>query len=298
MSLVTKELESLTRFDTGLQETKERLIPGKTPRTVWMQHVARYYSAIPYIADKTVLDCACGMGYGTHVLSMNGAKMAVGVDLSEDAVFFARHNYERPGVQYLVMDAQNLTFQESTFDLVVSFETMEHLANPESFLEGVINCLKPNGTFIVSVPNSDALPEHVTRFSPFHVREFNLSELRDLINRFFGSSAFYSQPWHDREVAYRKRYLTILKRIKLGWLRPYVPGLAKKVFARIVIDPMASRDNAKLDQSAFEPRPISEVRPLGEDDSVLIAVCRDPKKLRDMGEDNYLTCFRLDGKIC
>src|SRR5438045_3330966 len=102
------------------------------------------------------------------ILGLNGASRAIGVDRARSAVTYASRNYFGSGVSYLAMDALSLAFREESFDLVVSFETMEHLADPIVFLKGMVRCLKKDGTLMLSVPNREALPVGVESFSPFH----------------------------------------------------------------------------------------------------------------------------------
>lgn len=128
-------------------------------------HIARYTLAASYVRPgDTVLDAACGMGYGAHVLATAGRPARViGIDASAAAVEYAAANFGvpvaasngvRPAVEFHKSDAADLSaIDDRSIDLVASFETLEHVAQPERFLDEVRRVLRPGGRLVVSVPN-------------------------------------------------------------------------------------------------------------------------------------------------
>ncbi len=118
------------------------------------EHLARYQFAMELVAGKRVADIACGSGYGTQMLSSAGARSVHGMDISEEAVEFARQQYNTANVTYSVGNAQDLmTISDGEFDVVVSFETIEHIEDVEAYLDEMKRILCPGGVFVVSSPD-------------------------------------------------------------------------------------------------------------------------------------------------
>lgn len=173
-----------------LKDTGERLIPETyKDSVVYGEHISRYLSITDVVKGKTVLDVACGTGYGSQMLSRYATKV-IGVDYSEEAINYAKKNYPHNNLSYLQDDAEKLSsIKDSSMDVVVSMETIEHLHNPEKFVKQVKRILKPRGLFIVSTPNDEEYREG----NDFHVHEFTLHELRGLIDKYFKTSEYYYQ---------------------------------------------------------------------------------------------------------
>ncbi len=132
----------------------ERLIPGQGDwRLYGLQHLQRYRFALDRVRALHVLDLACGVGYGSFVLSQT-ATSCLGADLSSEAIAYARAHYHRDNLTYLVGDAATEFVPAAGFDAVVSFETIEHLRDPRGFLARLHRALRPAGLLIVSAPNA------------------------------------------------------------------------------------------------------------------------------------------------
>ncbi|MBI3664815.1 MAG: glycosyltransferase [Acidobacteria bacterium] len=144
-------------------------------------HFARYLFAAGYCAGKRVLDIACGTGYGSYILKTLGASEVVGVDYNRAVIDVARRAYSAPGIHFLTGDAAALRLAGEPFEVVVSFETLEHLADPDAFLETIRRHLAPDGLFIVSCPH-DARSSWV---SSFHVQHYTYPEFRAVVARYF-----------------------------------------------------------------------------------------------------------------
>ena len=136
------------------------------------EHVSRYAFAAPLCAGKRVLDVACGEGYGAFMLAGQGATEVIGVDIAEEAISAARDRFACGCVEFLVGDAldlPDLLGKRAPFDVVVSFETVEHVSDPHRFLNGIRRVLAPGGVILVSCPN-DALETARGVTNQFHVR--------------------------------------------------------------------------------------------------------------------------------
>ena len=185
----------------------ERLIPGTLAWDLYsVEHRQRYEWASKYCQNSTVLDVACGVGYGSEILSRNGAKRVVGVDISYDSLQRTNGN---PAI-FAAGDVSMLPLGNDTFDVVVSFETIEHVPNPEALLVEILRVLKPGGLCICSSPNRDFMPQSGQReINPFHISEMSYGEFRTLFEKHFEVSEQFSQ---THSPAYL-RHLELLREI-------------------------------------------------------------------------------------
>lgn len=160
-------------------------------------HIARYMLARRYLPSAgLVLDAACGLGYGSAVLAYRNPDVkVVGIDNSEFAVTYGnatfRPNY--PNVEFRVGDVCDLSgFADGSVGLIVSFETVEHLREPEKFLAEVRRVLRSDGNFICSVPNM-WVDEHGKDPNPWHFHVFDFTKIIDLCGKYLSIRDAFSQ---------------------------------------------------------------------------------------------------------
>ncbi len=158
----------------------------------WGEHTARYIFSLPYIKEKKVLDIACGTGYGLGILKSQ-ARYVGGVDIDiESARQALTECDEKAGV--LLGDAANLPFQDESYDVVVSFETLEHIHERTKFLSEIKRILKPAGLLILSTPNAHfTKPVSGQPTNPFHVFEYTTEELKSELENYFTLKEFVGQ---------------------------------------------------------------------------------------------------------
>jgi ubiquinone/menaquinone biosynthesis C-methylase UbiE len=175
----------------------ERLAIDGRDRYQKRVHVDRYRFAARLVRGKSVLDVACGEGYGTDLLMRAGATSALGVDISELAVQHASKKYYALGARYILGNAERLDLTDNSFDVVVSFETIEHLPNYLAYLAEVRRVLRPGGIYLVSTPNrlreSPGRGRNDKPLNPHHVREFTRDELLPILREYFTVDAVYGQ---------------------------------------------------------------------------------------------------------
>jgi ubiquinone/menaquinone biosynthesis C-methylase UbiE len=175
--------------------TGERLLPAEQHgELVYAEHLARYQVAARLAEGRRVLDAACGEGYGSALLASAGAASVTGVDNDEPTVRQARERY---GLAFEVADVASLPFSDGAFDLVVSFETIEHVAHAEAVLDELARVLDPSGLLLISTPNKR---EYLVP-NEFHTREFTHEEFMELLGRRFASvRALYQHNWTTSAV--------------------------------------------------------------------------------------------------
>ena len=85
----------------------ERLVPGTVEWTVYnCEHRQRYEFFAPRCHNLKILDAACGVGYGSHILAKSGAHWVTGVDVSVEAINYAKQHYALPNVTFKKCDAE------------------------------------------------------------------------------------------------------------------------------------------------------------------------------------------------
>jgi len=186
----------------------ERLVPGTDAWDLYqLEHRQRYDWAARYCAGRSVLDVACGVGYGSEILRQAGATRVVGVDLAFEA-FPA--NGHRPRALFTNADACRLPFEDGTFDAVVSFETIEHVPHPEQLLQEIVRVLKSDGICICSSPNRDFQPftGHKEQ-NPFHISEMSFAEFDRLFTKYFSVAERFSQTHSESYI----RHLQLLREL-------------------------------------------------------------------------------------
>jgi len=170
-------------------------------------HVARYDFAVSKIGGaETVLDLACGVGYGSWIIAeRTSCQRVIGMDISPEAISYGREFYRHPKIEFREGDCVATGLPAASIDLVVSFETIEHIPDAPAFLREMRRVLKPGGRLIGSTPNQEQLPFTPQAF-PFHVRHYLPSELTALL----GAEGFAVE--HVVSNAHRKK-----KDLVVGW---------------------------------------------------------------------------------
>lgn len=179
--------------NTGERETS---VEYGTLKGVENSHIIRYVFAYPYVENKKVLDVACGIGYGTKILSEK-ANFVVGWDYSKEAIMLAKQYYQTHNCSFAIVDAEKELPKDNKFDTIVSFETIEHLSNGEHFLNKLIKILVKDGTLVISTPYVD-----YRGFSgwKFHKREYTRRQFCNLLKKHFSHIQLFIQPGTGRYI--------------------------------------------------------------------------------------------------
>jgi len=180
--------------------TGERFTP-ECVREIWYEHMHRYVLAADLVEGRTVLDAACGEGYGAHILARK-ARAVTGIDSSQEAIAHAGSRYAEENLAFEVADCRKLPFGDGQFDCIVSFETLEHLEQQEDMLREFRRVLSAEGFLLISSPDRAVYTDRLKNENPFHVRELYRHELENLLATEFPSVrllghklAFHSMIW-------------------------------------------------------------------------------------------------------
>lgn len=186
-----------------MKNTGEQFILENSSDRLKDEHLSRYNFALEYAKDKMVLDIACGTGYGSNILA-GAARQVVGVDVSAESVDHANKNFQKENLSFIRGRAEEVNFEESSFDLICSFETLEHLEfdDRKKFITNLSRWLKPDGLLILSTPNKRITSPFTDKpLNKHHVLEFERTNLEQELE-----SQFKIVDWYGQRFI--KKYLT------------------------------------------------------------------------------------------
>lgn len=214
----------------------------------WGEHAARYVFALPLVENRSVLDIACGTGYGLAFLKSKAARVT-GVDVDLEAAKEAGSECDGT-TSVLLGNGSALPFADESFDAITSFETLEHLHQRKLFLSELERVLRKDGLLILSTPNANyTKPVNGKPSNPFHVFEYTPEELENELKSHFTVDQFLGQtlmpdfgipPFYDAQLRLPKDLPTqtrlfvwkVLNRLPLTirerlsetlWKRPFYP---------------------------------------------------------------------------
>jgi SAM-dependent methyltransferase len=188
----------------------ERIVPDETEAGVVALHLKRYEFALPSCEGREVLDLGCGVGYGTARIA-DVARRVVGGDVDPDSIAYARERYRRGNAQFVELDATALAFDDASFDVVCSFETIEHVDDPAALVREAARVLRRPGHLFVSTPRADETTHSPD--NPYHRVEFSLRDFEDMLRAHFADVTLYG----ERRV--QSRLHRLLQRLDVLGLR-------------------------------------------------------------------------------
>ena len=160
--------QSAFRLLRTFRPVRERVTIGEYNDHVEREHIARYEFAKAFCAGRTVADIACGTGYGTRMLAQVASLV---------------HGYDKePLCDNRLIDLENEAWADS-YDVIVSFETIEHLANPEFFLQTAFRTAR---LLIISTPISE-----FKGYNPHHKQVWTLDQFQALLEKYFTCMYYY-----------------------------------------------------------------------------------------------------------
>jgi 2-polyprenyl-3-methyl-5-hydroxy-6-metoxy-1,4-benzoquinol methylase len=169
----------------------ERWVHGFMTPSVEHEHLDRYNFILKHVQNKKVLDIACGCGYGTYLISKNGnANSVLGVDIDESSIRYGNHRYYNEKVIRQVNNALEFPSKDK-FDIIVSFETIEHISEYEKLINKFYELLDTNGLLFISTPISK-----ITTTKPgnkYHEIEWSFSDFHYLFVKKFKINEIYLQ---------------------------------------------------------------------------------------------------------
>jgi 2-polyprenyl-3-methyl-5-hydroxy-6-metoxy-1,4-benzoquinol methylase len=168
----------------------ERIVPDETEPGIVALHLKRYEFALPFCAGKEVLDAGCGVGYGTaHLATV--ARRVVGVDRDIETIEYARQRYGSDRIEFVQADLLELPLADDSFETACSFETIEHVPDPEALVSQLRRVTRAGGVCLVSTPRVDETTRDPA--NPFHSVELSAADLERLLRARFDDVTLYGQ---------------------------------------------------------------------------------------------------------
>jgi ubiquinone/menaquinone biosynthesis C-methylase UbiE len=243
----------------------ERLYLGATktlPESI-KDHFDRYNFAKKYLKpDFIVLDAACGTGYGSEILA-DSVKKVIGLEINDHALEWGRSHHQKSNIEFKKADLNNpFDLPDNYFDAVVSFETLEHVANQKNLLSEFKRVLRPGGFLIISSPDREIITEKGGANNEFHNNELSKNEFISLLKNYFNTEEIFGQtkyiilPWY-------KRLIKIIAKLDIFKLRRRIVRILKlDFFFHRRLSPMSY---SPIEKSKFDTP---------NDYFVLLMVCR------------------------
>ncbi len=157
----------------------------------------RYRLANQHITGGVTVDIPCGVGWGTSLLTSH---QVIGVDISPEAVAYAKSHY--PGCAFILGNMKHIPLASGQVDNVVCLEGLEHVPQDVglAFIEETHRLLKEEGVIFLTVPV--ILPGGKHSGNPYHLYEYPLQELKDVLGQYFQVNVFDLQPGPDGPIAF------------------------------------------------------------------------------------------------
>ena len=214
---------------SALTFTGERFAPEQKG-AIWHEHWHRYCVAAPLARGLRVLDAACGEGYGSFLLAAEAGEV-IGVDIAAEAVAHAQARYRATNLRYVRASCVALPLPDDGVDVVVSFETIEHLSEQAAMLAEFRRVLAPGGVLVISSPNKPVYSGEEPFENEFHVKELTRDELQALLAPGFPAQRWYAQRvvahsalWAEDGVAGTPRSAPFLALTEQGIRQPAEPA--------------------------------------------------------------------------
>ncbi|MDF2594674.1 MAG: hypothetical protein K0R69_1015 [Clostridia bacterium] len=207
------------------------------------EHMVRYELASSFVKEKKVLDAACGTGYGTKMLKCAGAEHVTGIDISQESIDNALLTYQEDHIEFIQGDVYHLPFSGEVFDVIVSFETIEHIASGEALLKEAARILKIGGTLIISTPNrsisNPGLYMEERPINNYHPYEYKTIEFIGELLKYFDILELYGQGFIEDCDTFATKVMRQARNLNVD----YKPRPNQKVPSHYVI-PLGEMKNA------------------------------------------------------
>lgn len=167
--------------------TGERTVPGIPGERYWFhRHEAAYVWTVEHqlLPSDIVVEAGAGEGYGAELIRISGAARVIALDYDESAVAHMQRTY--PHLNAVRANLIDLPAADESANLVVSLQVIEHLWDVRTFLSECRRVLQPGGRLVISTPNrpvfSPGLARNEKPLNPFHVEEFDATQLAELVS--------------------------------------------------------------------------------------------------------------------
>ena len=206
------------KFYETLQGFDWYYIPWKWEHQITAQYIENVSS---------ILEVGCGQGGFIEKINMKKEIMeVVGLELNEDAV----KKLSAKRLKVLNKKVQDFALeQRNHFDLVCSFQVLEHIYDVKSFVQSMIECLKPGGKLVIAVPDNKSFIQYdeggILNFPPHHMGWWDVDSLTALGNFLnLKVEKFYHEPLQEYHIDW---YLNLLGKKAFSSFAAFLWGYEK-----------------------------------------------------------------------
>lgn len=187
-----------------------------------LEHFHRYHAVLSIVKGRKVLDIACGEGYGTALLAQSAEKV-YGVDIEQSCIEQARQKYSKkcPNAEFLQGEAEQIPIETASIEVVVCFETLEHLDIPsqQKFLKEIKRVLVKRGELIISTPDKANYSDRFKYTNEFHLKEFYKEEFALFLKKYFKHVSTFLQGYEIVSAITNEELKHIKESKVLDWQR-------------------------------------------------------------------------------
>lgn len=171
---------------TGERVLEDAYMQSLGTYTIYAMHAASYAFVQAMCTGKKVLDFGCGSGYGTQRIS-RVAREICGVDVAGDAIEYAKARYRSDNLHFQQINTSPpLPFPAASFDVILSFQVIEHVSDDDTYLREARRLLKPGGTLVVITPDrKNRLLPYQKPWNRWHLREYDMTQLAAKVSKHF-----------------------------------------------------------------------------------------------------------------
>lgn len=179
-----------------MKSTGERLNPEEIETMddylLYLRHLFAYHITKNFVKNTDlVLEVGCGEGYGTFYLSKN-VKKIIALDTDKSIIEKAKEKYNSKNIEFREYNGENIPYEDNLFDVVISFQVIEHIRDDRKFVKEIHRVLKKGGKYILTTPNRKLRLKNGERpWNRFHIREYSVEMLEKLLSPFFNSITLY-----------------------------------------------------------------------------------------------------------
>ncbi|MEK4262971.1 MULTISPECIES: methyltransferase domain-containing protein [Paenibacillus] len=219
---ISEDIVTLEQNDVFF--TGERLVINQHVKenynSIMEEHLQRYELACKYVNNKLVLDAACGAGYGSKMLQQAGATHVTGVDIDNESLENARKVYAENNISYMYGDVNKLNMGDRSVDVIVSFETIEHIDSGANWIKESARILKDEGIFLVSTPNrkiTNPGTYYVEQpLNPHHRFEYGVSEFVGELLKEYDLIEIYGQNFTNDNMNYYSKIMREVRQLNIN----------------------------------------------------------------------------------
>jgi len=181
--------------------------------------------ALKFTEGEKILDIGCGLGTNPFIFANRFGEI-YGIDNIPSNIEIAKKLFRKPNLNFLLMEAHNLSFQDNFFDCVLLMEVIEHLENPLQCLKEIYRVLKPNMPLIISTPNALSWSEIRRHFFAYKRRIARICTRIEGEKQGTGTNKDHFYLW-DIFTLFRLTNRAGFKYVSHAFLRPKLPLLSR-----------------------------------------------------------------------